>query len=55
MSLPQVASRDEWLAARKALLAEEKERHRAETAPPPSTTNRCGEMIGSNPTEELPR
>jgi predicted dithiol-disulfide oxidoreductase (DUF899 family) len=25
MSLPQVASRDEWLAARKALLAEEKE------------------------------
>lgn len=32
MSLPQVASRDEWLAARKELLAEEKAMTRAPDA-----------------------
>src|SRR5215472_13025724 len=32
MNLPQVASRDEWLAARKALLAREKEATRARDA-----------------------
>ena len=32
MSLPKVVSRDEWLAARKALLAKEKELTRARDA-----------------------
>ena len=32
MNLPQVASRDEWLVARKALLAKEKEASRVRDA-----------------------
>jgi predicted dithiol-disulfide oxidoreductase (DUF899 family) len=38
MNLPEIATRDEWLAARKALLAKEKELTRARDARPPSST-----------------
>ena len=49
MSLPEVVSRDEWLAARKALLAKEKDAHppprRAERRAPPAADGRDREGL----------